>query len=111
MVIAGMELNGAQIGQHHRGVIGIGGNHVLGHPAVAVQEPRARADQLQKRVRRFLDDVHSGSRRILFLTAAQGNLAENLIMDGVNGITLFGMNKRQRLTAVVRENLLHRKRC
>ena len=107
MVVAALQTNGAEIGKHHRGIIGVAFHHAFGHPAVAVQP----ADDLDRRFGKpaghLVQDIHSALGRVpRFLAAAVHYLLKELLMQGVHRFLILCVDKGQRFAAVIAEFLL-----
>lgn len=106
MVIAALHLDGAQVGDDHGRIVGIRGNHILGHPAMLVQEHDEPDGGLGHEPGNLVENVHGPGGAVHLIGPAGADLAEDVIMDGVQGILGLGMDEGQRLRPLVRKELL-----
>ena len=111
MMISCVQLDRTEICQHGRCIIRIRCNDRLRHPTMPVQEAGKPTHQLNQHTGRLLDHVHCRCGRILLFAAAERHLTENLIMNGVDIVTVFRVDKSQSFSAVIRKFFFHSKRC
>ena len=111
MVVAGVELDGAEIRQHHGAVIGIALDHGIGNPTTAIQKAGCRTHHTGKESGDLGYSIQAGRPVIHLIAAAKLQLAVDLIVDVVDGFRTGGMNLCQRFCTVVREYLFDGKGC
>ena len=107
VVIAALELDGAQIGQHHGAVIGVGGHHVFGYPAVLVQKHDEFDGGFAQPAGQLIENVHVLRGGIHLFAAALLYLRADVLMYVLHGKVLLAVQESQRLCALVGELLFH----
>ena len=108
MVIAGLELDRAEIREYDRAVIRVGLDDAGRNPAVDVQPRQDPDKELSEPARHFVEEVHAvGGTIHLALVATVEDLVTEILMDGVKSAVVLAVNDGQRLRSLVGELFLH----
>ena len=108
MVIAGLELDRAEIREYDRAVIRVGLDDAGRDPAVDVQPRQDPDKELSEPARHFIEEVHAvGGAIHLVLIAAVEDLVTEILVDGVDRAVVLAVNDGQRLRSLVGELFLH----
>ena len=106
MVVTALEPDGAEVGKHHRGIIRVAFHHAFGHPAVTVQPADELDGGFGKPAGQLVQDIHGLLGGIAgILAAAVADLFEELLVQGIHRLLILGVDKGQRLAAVIAEFL------
>ena len=110
VVVAALQADGPQVGDHAGGVVGVGGDDALGDPAVDVQTGQEPHQELGEESGHLIENVHGVGGGVHFAGLAAGrNLLKEALVKTLQGAFLLGVEEGQGFLAGIGEDFLHHK--
>ena len=107
VVIAALELDGAQIGDDHGAVIGVRGDDVRRHPTVLIQPHEEVDGGLADEAGDPVEDIHGPSGGVYLVRPALRHLTADVVVDVGECVLVLAVQEGQRLGTLIGELLLH----
>ena len=110
MVVSALQLDGAEVGDDHGIVVGVGGDNVRRHPAVLVQPHEDADGGLADKPGDLVQIVHDTGGGVHLLAAALHHLPADILVNILQRVLLPAVQHCQRLCALVGKLLFHHER-